>query len=82
MLTNAEIASQIEDSLAPLRTVVKFYDYGDKLRIRVFDTAGNAVLRVVRKPRVRALRNSRQLACLIGLIQGHLHGKGYDTYAR
>jgi hypothetical protein len=43
MLTDDQIISQFEAAFAPLECRAKIHDYGQKLKFKVYDNAGNGI---------------------------------------
>lgn len=46
MLNDKEVESTVENAFKPLRCVAEVWDYGAKLRFRVYSPSGEAILKM------------------------------------
>lgn len=75
---SAENAAQIiESAFAPLRCVAEPWDYGHRIRFRVFDSSDNPVL-TVEELLKKQFSDAVSLASVIDLARGTLEQRGFD----
>ena len=68
MLTDEEICLQIQSSFEPYLCVAEIWDYGKKLRLRVFDNQ-NKPLKTIENIELNSIRNTVDIESLCNNIR-------------
>jgi len=75
MLSDQDICSRVEAAFPPYRCVAEIWDYGQKLRFRVFGS-NDEVLITMAEVVVSSVRDSGALESLIADLKHRLDGRG------
>ena len=75
MLSNDQIITQVEAAFEPLRCVAEIWDYGEKLRFKIFDINGND-LHEVKYIVLRDVRNSVNLNIVVENARDKISNRG------
>jgi len=70
------VLRSIESAFKPLRCVAEDFDYGDKVRFRVFSQSDEPLLRV-EESLVRRITEPDGLAFIVGEARRNLEGRGF-----
>ncbi len=76
MLANDEIKKMVEGAFIPLRCVAEIWDYGAKLRFKVFDQKGEGVI-VMPEAILKNIRGEKQLRELLSQARERVQQKGF-----
>ncbi len=74
MLSDQDICSRVEAAFPPYRCVAEIWDYGQKLRFRVFG-ANDETLVTMAEVAVSSVRDSSALESLIADVRHRLDGR-------
>jgi hypothetical protein len=76
MMTDQQIVSAVQAAFSPLRCTAEIWDYGKKLRLRVFD-ANDKIIITYPKQVLDAIRNVESLRAFLEMVRAQVQGEGH-----
>lgn len=76
MLTNEQITAQIENTFKPLTCVAEIWDYGRRIRFKVFDSNDSGILEIPDLILVN-IRDESQLRSVLSAARESIEERGF-----